>query len=84
MWAGLLLLKIENWFSCNNSRTTVPGMMKLHMWMDLSRRKVPNDFGQDRCVGGACVTKNRNTVSAQYLQKDLVWNDETRYEDGLK
>ena len=38
------------------------------MQIDLSKMKVPIEFGHDWKVGGACVTKNRNTVFLQYLE----------------
>ena len=60
-----MLINIENWFLRNNLRTTWPGMMKLHVWIDFSSRKVPIDFGRDRNVGGASVTKNRKLVFMQ-------------------
>ena len=56
-------------------------MMKLYMWIEVIERKVPIDFGRDHKVSGACVTKNRKTVSAKYLEIPLSYNSETLYVD---
>ena len=45
-------------------------MIKLFVTIDHNERKVPIDFGGDWTVGGACVYKNRNIVSAQLLDQE--------------
>ena len=44
--------------------------MNVFVLTHLYKRKVPIDSGLDRIVGGAYVSKNRNTVSAQYLDNE--------------
>ena len=80
-WAGLVLLKIEKRFPPIISRSASLRMTKLYMWIEVIERKVPIDFERDRKVGGACVTKNRKTVSADYLEIRFTYNGETLYVD---
>ena len=44
-------------------------------------RKVLIDFNRGWMVGGACVSKNKNMVSAQSLENNLTKNDEIDYVD---
>ena len=62
-WAGLVLLNIYKRFPPIISRSASLRMTKLYIWIDVIERKVPIDLRRDPKVGGACVTKNRKTVS---------------------
>ena len=80
-WAGLVLLKIEKWFLLIFSRSPSLTIAKLYMWIEVIERKIPIDFGRNQKVDGACVTKNRKTVSANYLQICFIYNSQTLYAD---
>ena len=76
-----MLLKIEKRFPPIILRSASLTMAKLYMWIEIIERKVLINFERDRKVGGACVTKNRKMVSADFLEIPFSYNSETLYVD---
>ena len=61
LWVESLLLKIDTPCQLDNVRMKFCRQMKLHMQVGFSERKVYVEFRHEVIVGGASVTKNRNT-----------------------